>query len=102
MTMRYYKLALLATLAAAQVADLWTTNAFLARGGGEANPAMAYLQQTLGGAWAVPKLAVALAIIWVFSKAHTKRHMVLVTIGVTIASLAPIWNLVTHALGLAA
>ena len=96
------KLALVAILGVAQVADLLTTNAFLARGGIEANPVMAYAQHAMGAGWAIPKLAIALAIIWVFNKAHTRRHMAIVIPAVALAAGAPIWNVVTHALGLAA
>ena len=96
------KWVLLATLGVAQVADLLTTNAFLARGGAEANPAMSYLQHELGSGWAIPKLGIALLLMWVFSKAHTRRHMVIVTTAVLLAAGAPIWNLVLHYAGLAA
>lgn len=100
--MKRLKWALLATFAVAQIADLWTTNAFLARGGEEGNPAMAWLQHALGSGWAVPKLAIPVVILWVFAKAHTRRQMGIVTAAVVLAALAPIWNLTTHALGLAA
>jgi hypothetical protein len=98
--MRRFKLALLATLVIAQIADLMTTNAFLHRGGTEANPVMAWVQHEMGSAWAIPKLGISLLILWMFSKAHTKRQMTIVTVAVTLASFAPLWNEVLHLTGL--
>lgn len=86
------KVALLATLALAQIADLWTTNAMLHIGGMEANPVMAWLQHELGSGWAVPKLGIALGLVWLYSKAHTKRHMAILATATLIASGPPIWN----------
>lgn len=81
---------LLGALALAQVGDVFTTNAVLAHGGGEANPIMAWAQSSLGGGWVVPKLAATALLMLLLSRSKRPKHVAVVA---ALCATAPVWNL---------
>ena len=55
-------------LAALQVADVWTTDKVLAKGGREVNPVVAWVMDKTGDKWGYVKVAwiyLALVVLWV-------------------------------------
>jgi Domain of unknown function (DUF5658) len=84
------KAMLLGALALAQVGDVFTTNAVLELGGGEANPIMAWLQSSLGAGWVVPKLAATALLMFLLSRSKRPTHVAVI---VALCATAPVWNL---------
>ncbi len=57
-----YELVTILALFAVQIADVWTTNQILARGGRELNPIMKWIMDKTGDQWSVVKVAAALIV----------------------------------------
>jgi len=88
---------MVATFLLAQLADILTTNAALARGAWEGNPMMAAAQAALGVSWFVPKLALVALLLWMLCR--TKRPGVVV-FAAALSVVGPVNNVVTLVWGI--